>query len=59
MGTDINIVNVYAPTTGQDRKEFFDNLWNYKTGDNNLIIAGDFNCVEEIDKDKLGGNPSS
>lgn len=24
-----------------------------------MVIAGDFNCVEDISKDKLGGNPSS
>lgn len=59
MGTELNIINVYAPTVGHERKVFYDNIWSYKTGDHNLIIAGDFNCVEDIDKDKLGGNPSS
>ena len=52
-----NVMNVYAPTLGPDRKAFFDNLWHYKTGDNNIILSGDFNCIENTLLDKVGGNP--
>ena len=55
----INILNIYAPTIPSERKQFMSNIWQYKTGDNNLILGGDFNCVEEPSLDKLGGNPTS
>ena len=55
----INILNIYAPTIPSERKHFMNNIWQYKTGDNNLILGGDFNCVEEPSLDKLGGNPTS
>jgi hypothetical protein len=54
-----NVMNVYAPTLGPERKAFFDNLWHYKTGDNNIILSGDFNCIENTLLDKVGGNPLS
>ena len=54
-----NVMNIYAPTLGPDRKTFFENLWHYKTGDSNLILGGDFNCIENTQLDKAGGNPLS
>ncbi|CAB4012147.1 Hypothetical predicted protein [Paramuricea clavata] len=55
----MNVMNVYAPTLGLDRKTFFDSLWHYKTGDNNIILGGDINCIENTLLDKVGGNPLS
>ena len=40
-----NVMNVYTPTVPTERKDFFDELWRYKPGDQNLLLAGDFNCV--------------
>ena len=57
--SELNITSVYAPTTPRERKVFFNNLWTYKTGDTNILIGGDFNCVTNPDKDKRGGNPLS
>ena len=56
---ELNIINVYAPTIPQEHKDFMETIWNFKTGDTNLILAGDFNCVEDPTYDKLGGNPTS
>lgn len=55
-GTELNLMNVYAPTIPNERKLFFENLWSYKPGDTNLLLAGDFNCVPDLKLDKLGGN---
>lgn len=56
---ELNITSIYAPTIPRQRKQFFDNLWQYKTGTENFLFTGDFNCIEDISKDKLGGNPTS
>ncbi len=58
-GKEINVMNIYAPTFPRERKRFFEGLWNFKPGNINLVLAGDFNCIEDPDKDKQGGNPNS
>ena len=58
-GTEINIMNIYAPNIPNERKDFFENLWHFKPGNENLILAGDFNCIDDLDFDKQGGNPLS
>ena len=57
--TELNIVNVYAPTVPTQRKVFFANLWQYLTGMNNVLLAGDFNCIPDLALDKQGGNPDT
>ena len=57
-GIELNIMNIYAPTNPEERKLFFRNLWQYRTGDMNLLLGGDFNCVPDIHMDKMGGNPN-
>lgn len=57
--TYFNVINVYAPTVPRERKDFFDDLWRYKPGDQNLLLVGDFNCVVNPQIDKMGGNPDS
>jgi exonuclease III len=50
-------VNVYAPNGYKERKTFFDNLWpivkefSVQNKCNEIIVAGDFNCVLD-DKDR-------
>ena len=47
MSRSFNVVNVYAPHTVSERKTFFENLHNFiSQGD--LIVAGDFNCVDNV-----------
>lgn len=58
-GTIMNLMNIYAPTGPKERKEFFESLRQYQPGDQNLLLAGDFNCIENLDLDKQGGNPNS
>ena len=57
--TELNILSIYAPTNPQDRKVFFNTLWQYQPGNVNLLLAGDFNCIPDLDLDKFGGNPCS
>ena len=54
---EMNIMNIYAPTLPEERKRFLRDLWRYRTGDTNMLLGGDFNCVENITMDKMGGNP--
>ena len=30
-------------------------IWNFQTGNTNLLLGWDFNCMEDTTKDKLGG----
>ena len=57
--TQLNIMNIYAPNIPLEHQISFDKLWQYKPGDTNILLAGDFNCVETPDLDKPGGNPAS
>ena len=54
-GFDINLLNIYAPTSLTERKVFFENLHEYFLPSDSRIIAGDFNCYEH-QLDKFGGN---
>ena len=56
--TQMNIINVYAPNNPRERQVLFENLWQYKSGETNLILAGDFNYIKAPELDKQGGNPS-
>ena len=49
--SNFNVVNIYAPCTVSDRKIFFEHLHDYFLLRGDLIIGGDFNCVDNpIDK---------
>ena len=65
MSTEVNVhgkkfqvVNLHAPNTGggqttSAQKQFFDNLDPYLQTNNPLIVAGDFNYVEDQANDRL------
>ena len=53
---DFRIINIYAPNECKDRVDFFNNIQQYCVTSRFLILAGDFNCIENIGLDKLGGN---
>ena len=53
--TRINLVNIYAPNVISDRKLFFENLHDYFLSQGDLIIGGDFNCVDSA-SDKFQSN---
>jgi exonuclease III len=50
--TELNIMNIYAPNKASDRKSFMEQLWRYKPGEENVMLAGDFNCIENLELDK-------
>jgi hypothetical protein len=52
----IRVVNVYAPNNVADQKEFFKNLDLWCVGAHTLVLGGDFNCVEDPQKDRFGFN---
>ena len=53
------ITNIYATNIPKKRKIFFQNLETFITNNNNNILGGDFNMVENIQKDRAGGNPTT
>ena len=55
LGSQINLLGIYAPTNPSDRKSFFENVHEFFIPAGNRIICGDFNCYDS-DLDKFGGN---
>ena len=53
------MINIYAPTDVKERRDFFNSLDHLLVGRKNFILAGDFNCIEDLRLDKDGGNPES
>ena len=49
----IKLLNVYAPNNPAARKDFFNQIQYQLYGNQNIILGGDFNCIE-FDKDKIG-----
>ena len=48
-----NIFNIYAPNGVQDQNDFIDNLCEIITSKKKVILGGDFNAVENSDKDRM------
>ena len=53
------LINVYAPTNPKEKINYFHELQKIIENRNNTIVAGDFNMLEDILLDKLGGNKSN
>ena len=53
------MTNIYPPKISKKPKKICQNLENFITNNNNNIIGGDFNMVENIQKDRAGGNPTT
>ena len=53
------ITNIYAPNIPKKRKKNFQNLQTFITNNNNNILGGDFNMVENIQKNRADGNPTT
>ena len=53
------LINIYAPTNPKERLNFYKELPKIIEKRNNTILAGDFNMLEDIFLDKLGGNTSN
>ncbi|OWZ17931.1 RxLR effector protein [Phytophthora megakarya] len=54
---DIHMLNVYSPVRRKQREQFFSSLeeWELKRTEH-VVMAGDFNCVENPQLDRLGGD---
>ena len=55
----MNIINSYAPNQIRERKEFINSIDRYISGNEVKILGGDWNCVENLRLDKIGGNPNN
>ena len=55
--TQVNLVNIYAPTYPTERKIFSQSLKPYFFPNSQLILTGDFNCYDGH-LDKMGGSAS-
>ena len=53
------ITNIYASNIPKKRKKFFQKLETYIKNNNNNILGGDFNMVENISKERAGVNPTT
>ena len=56
----LNLINLYAPNDISDRKTFFERLHDFFLSQGDLVISGDFNCVDQpSDKFHSSDVPSS
>ena len=55
-GSNIRLLNVYAPNCPVERRQFFNELQNCMITSREIIMGGDFNCIENLELDKMGGN---
>ena len=53
------LINIYAPTKPTKKQTFYQKLSDFLEKGNNIILAGDFNMIENKFLDKLGGNTSN
>ena len=51
--------SIYAPNNPASRPQFFEDLHEYLFPDGETIMGGDFNMVEDITTDRVGGTPNS
>ena len=55
----VRLANVYAPNKESEPRRFFSSLHHYLVGNCPVILGGDFNCVQNLNLDKRGGNAMS
>ena len=53
------LIYIYAPTKSSIRNNFYNNLQNFLEHDKKAILAGDFDMIENVFLDRLGGNPNN
>ena len=54
--TKLRLINIYAPNSASERRLFIKNLEAYLITSREIIIGGDWNCIENLSLDKIGGN---
>ena len=55
-GVKLRLINVYAPNIPSERLTFLDNLQGYLITSREIILGGEWNCVENLKLDKIGGD---
>ena len=55
---DFNLINIYAPRSDTDRRQFYSDLDKFLLPGNNFL-SGDFNSIDNPRMDKLGGDPDA
>ena len=63
QGSDLLLVNIYAPNKVQEQCEFFSGLEKMveefnTSAEQNIVVGGDFNVAIDPDLDCSGGNPT-
>lgn len=53
-GNKFKVQNIYAPNMYGERTRFLTKQMENMDNDNNIICAGDFNCIENFDLDSIG-----
>ena len=53
------LINIHASTKPDQRKFFYRNLQNFIKCDQKIILAHDFNMIENIFLDRIGGNSNN
>lgn len=57
--SNYRLINIYAPNKERARREFFLSLNRHLGGRIPIFLGGDFNCVENVSLDKIGGSLKS
>ena len=50
--TNLNFINIYAPNSSTSQCEFIQTLYTYLSSKINIILAGDFNYIEDREYEK-------
>ena len=56
---NFQIINIYAPTKNSEKHIFYKHLKHYININENIILGGDFNMVDDPLLDRQGGNPNN
>ena len=56
---NFQIINIYGPMKNSEKHTFYKERHKYITQEDNMILGGDFNMVEDLLLDRQGGNPNA
>jgi len=55
-GSRFRLINIYAPNDGYERIRFFHEFEHLLDTNKYIIMGGDFNCIDSINLDRMGGS---
>ena len=56
VNTKLRLINVYTPNIPSERRQFIKNLQAYLITSREIILGGDWNCIEDLSLDKMAGD---